>query len=239
MSAALKIRPEPGDRVTAHVATGNKTVVQQITLMDGSMVVSPEDLALLGNGSPEKGRTQLRLMIAMERDRSVASGPTEKPATVRAATPADEQAILDLLLLDVAENAAHVAPPDEARILAHIQHGTQKKGGIIGVIDGPDGKPVACCVMIELQWWWSRQYCFQELVLFVHPDHRKSNHLRDLLNFQRWVSDAMTKNFGYRVYLLCGVLGVHHVREKIMLYKRKFRQAGAIFIYPSPFAGDR
>jgi hypothetical protein len=38
---------------------------------------------------------------------------------------------------------------------------------------------------------------------------------------------------------MCGVLGVSHVREKIMLYRRKFRQAGAVFVYPSPFAEDK
>jgi hypothetical protein len=237
MSAALQLeRP-----VRAHVTVNGKTRVEQVTLMDGSMVVSPEDLALLGNGSAEKGRYQLRLMIAMERQpaRQVVMGPTEKPATVRAAVPADEAALLELLMLDVKENAEQVAPPDEGRIMAHIMHCTRRKGGIAGVIDGPDGKPVACNLLVNCQWWWSNSWYYQELVLFVHPEHRKSNHLRDLLNFQRWVSDAQTKGFGYRVYLMCGVLGVSHVREKIMLYRRKFRQAGAVFVYPSPFAEDK
>jgi hypothetical protein len=214
---------------------------EPVTLDDGSLVISVEDCKLAGDGDAKKGRYNIRLMIAMDRkqpDRETFNGPTEKPATVRAAGPGDELGILALLLEDIAENAKHIAPVDEERVLELIQTGTRMKGGIVGVIDGPGGKPVAVCVMTTFKWWWSQQFCVQEHVLFVHPDHRRSRHVQDLLQFQRWAVDAWTKSFGYRVYLLCGVLGVNNVREKVMLYRRKFRQVGAAFLYPSPFPKD-
>lgn len=241
MSITLE-RPVAGDRVAAMVVTsgpnGSRQVNQKIVLPDGSMVVTADELALLGGGDARAGRQQLRLMIELERDRKTFVGPTERPASVRRGGPEDRQAILELLLIDIAENAAAVAPVDEQRVLDQIDAGMPDKAGMIGVIDGPDGKPVAAVIMVPLMHWWSRAYYYQEATLFVHPDHRKSDHIRDLLRFQRWFVDGMTTRFGYRVYLICGVLGVHHVRRKIMLYRRQFRQVGAVFCYPSPFQGD-
>lgn len=239
VNPSVRTVPGGGERARAHVTSIQRddlsTKVTSVVLEDGSLVISPEYLAKIGRGSIDKGRNQIRLMLKLEVDHPVAEGPTEKPKTVRGGGPADEQAILDLLLLDVAENAARIAPPNEERILGHIQNATQRRGGLVGVIDSPDGKIVACCLMASMKWWWSEQIFVQELVLYVHPDHRQSNHLNDLLQFQRWAVDAWTKDFGFRVYLLCGVLGVHKVREKILMYRRKFRQAGAAFVYPSPF----
>lgn len=213
---------------------------ETITLSDGSAVLKPDEIAFLGDGDIYKARRQLRLMIANERERKPVNGPTEAPKTVRAAVPADEQAILDLLLLDVAENAAHVAPPDNDRIMEHVCSGTRRRGGIVGVINGSDRKIVAVTIMVPMQWWWSKQYFVQEMVMYVHPDHRKgTNHGQDLMQFQRWAVDTWSSKFGYRIYLLCGVLGIYKVREKIALYRRKLRQAGAVFIYPSPFPEDR
>ena len=147
-----------------------------------------------------------------------------------------------LLLGRGGKQTLHISAYQELdwQLVAHIQHGTQGKGGMVGVIDGPDGKPVAVVVMVDFQWWWSVQRAFQELVLYVHPDHRRSNHLADLIQFQKWAVDEMTKRSGYRVYLMLGVMGIHKVREKIMLYRRKLsRQVGAAWIYPSPFPEDR
>lgn len=223
-------RPEVG---------ATKTAVEQITLMDGSMVLSLDDLKVFGKGDAEAARKQLRQMIYIERETpEVFVGPSDKPTGVRAANAADEAAIFDLLMEDVAENAATVALPSEERIRSQIEFCTRGLGGIAGVIDDPSGRPVAVCLMVPFQWWWSKEYAVQELVLYVHKDHRKSRHVHDLLQFQRWVVDTWTKSFGYRVYLLCGVLGVNRVFAKISLYRRRFRQAGAAFIYPSPFPNE-
>ena len=244
MSTALQPAktPKPGDRVRAIVSTDPTDPTKNhrgwITLEDGSLVLSKDDLAVMGNGNPRVGAQEIRRMIAIERDRKVSEGNTERPTSVRIADQADEAAILDLLMMDVRDNAAMVALPDADRILEQVRVGTERRGGIVGVIDGADGKPVAVCVLVPIQWWWSQHFCFQELVLYVHPDHRKSNHFRDLVKFQRWWVEQMSKLYGYRVYLLCGVLGVHRVREKIMAYRRWFRLAGAAFVYPAPFAGD-
>ena len=99
MSATLE-RPRAGDRVAAMVVTsgpnGSRQSNQKIVLPDGSMVVTSEELALLGGGDAKAGRQQLRLMIELERDRKTFVGPTDRPATVRRGMPEDRQALLSV-----------------------------------------------------------------------------------------------------------------------------------------------
>jgi hypothetical protein len=235
MSAAIETaarKPAAGDRVAALV--NNKPAT--ITLPDGCLVLTREELAVFGDGDPVKGGREIRLMIANERERTVSEAQSPRPSDVRFAVPRDADALMELIMMDVAENAAHVAPPNESRIRGFIDAAANRRQGVLaGVIDGPDGKPVAVVLLVPMQWFWSMSFYYQELVLFVHPDHRKSTHMRGLLAFQRWWVNEMTNSYGYRVYLLCGVLGFNRVRAKIALYRRTFRQVGAVFLYPFSF----
>lgn len=200
---------------------------------DGSMVVSAEALTRFGNGDPKQGRRDLRLLLAAERESPKWSGPTVRPDTVRVAVPEDEEALLALLMDDLKVNAEHMAVISDERVLFHIQSGTRRRGGIVGVI-GPVGAPVACVILVPFQPWWSNSWWLQEVVNYVHPDHRRSSYVDALLDFVKWSSDDMTKGFGYRVPVLCGVLGAWRVRAKMALYARKFWTAGICCIYPAP-----
>lgn len=204
---------------------------------DGSLLITAEQLARLGNGDAKRGRRELRLLLEAERDPVVFDGPTPKPDTVRIATTHDEDAILELMLMDVRENAAHIAPIHEDRILAHIRSATHKLGSIIGVIDGPDKKPVAVTMLIPAQWWFSKAYYIHEALNYVHPDHRRSKHIHDLIQFGRWVGDEWSKNAGFRIFTLFNVLAAKRTREKSMLYSRKLAKAGTVYLYPSPTFG--
>ena len=239
MSAAVKTLPRPATKLGQGPA--NKALHaanEAFVLEDGSLVIPPEKLKRFGNGDAARGRQELRLLIEAENDREVHLGPAVKPASVRIAMPADEPAIMELLLADVRENAERIAVVDPERILSHLKLCTEQKGGICGVIDGPNGKPVAVCLLVPQQWWWSREWFIQEMVNFVHPDHRRSRHIHDLIAFERWVADAQSTGFGHRVYILMGVLGLNRVREKAILYRRKMRQVGWAFMYPCPYGDD-
>lgn len=204
-------------------------------MTDGSLLITAAQLARFGNGDATEGRKQLRLMLENESDRPEHQ-PTEIvcPKTIRMAGPDDEPAILDLLLQDLRENAEHIAPVDEARVMETIRAGTRQRGGLVAVIDGPDKKPVAVTILHPVAWWWSNGFHWFEIVNFVHVDHRRSHHADDLLKFQRWASDSMSKKMGAQFYLVCGVLGAWRVRAKIALYRRYFQQAGAAFVFPTP-----
>lgn len=206
----------------------NQTEVDE----NGGLYVTAEALARFGGGDARIGRKELRAMLMAERTEKTYAGPTDRPVSVRVAGPSDEQDILELLKADLAENAAQISSIDEEKILSHIQSGTRRRGGFVGVI----GKPAAAVViLVPYQWWWSNGWYFQELVNFVHPDHRKgTRHASDLIDFAKWASDEQTRGFGYRVWLLCGVLGAWRVHSKLALYRRRAWQAGGAFIYPAP-----
>lgn len=196
------------------------------------VVIPAEQIAKLGGGDRDAGLRQLRLILACETERKVSAGPTARPGNVRLAGPGDEAAILSRLLEDVAENASHIAPPSEDRIRTYID--TETRRSIVGVIDGNDGLPAAICVLIGAQWWWSDHWYLMEVCNYVHPDHRRSTHIDDLIDFERWLSDQWSEQYGYRVYLMTGVMGTRRLRAKIAMYWRRMTEVGRAFLYPPP-----
>lgn len=210
-----------------------------LTMADGSMVISPTQLMAVGNGDILRGRRELRSFLTSEQARALSNGPTKKPTTVRLGIPNDEEAILALLMMDLKENAEFIAPIDEDKVKEAIEVGTRMRGGFAGVIDGVDGVPIAVIIIHPEQWGWSQGWYFCDKYTFVHPDHRQSHHFSDLCDFAKWCVDEQTKGFGYRVYLLTGVMGTHRLWSKISTLRRKARQVGAAFCYPDPVRGGR
>lgn len=202
--------------------------------VEGGMFISDEQLSRI-HADPMKARKILRTMLAEAKAPKVIRGPTAKPDEVRIAGPNDEQAIFDLAVLDLQENAASVAPIDMAQVRELVRLGTQhKEGVVIGVIDGPDGKPVAFQILRPERWWWSKAFYLCKMVDFVHPDHRKSDHAAKLIQFAKWATDFWTQDFGYQTYLLSGVLATMRMRGKVRLYSRRLTPIGAYFLYPYP-----
>jgi len=195
-------------------------------------VITAEQLTRLGHGDRDEGLRQLRLIIACEGERKVSKGPTARPGNVRVAGREDEAPILARLLEDVAENAAHIAPPCEASIRAYLN--TSSRRSIVGVIDGDDGRPAAICVLIGAQWWWSDHWYLMEVCNYVHPDYRRSSYIDDIIDFERWLSDQWSEQYGYRVYLMAGVMGTRRLRAKIAMYWRRMTEVGRAFLYPPP-----
>ncbi len=198
---------------------------------DGSLIITAEELRGLGSGSAVRGKKELRAILAADRAQKVSGDATKRPASVKLATMEDESAVFNLVMVALKEEAIGVAPIDPVRVLEHIVSATRQKGGLMGIVHA-DGAVVGLTLMLPTRWWWSRQYHLQELLTFVHPDHRKSRHADDLLQFNKWAVETWTAGFGYQVYLLSSVLGTKRIREKILLYRRKFQMVGMSFLYP-------
>lgn len=226
-----KVLPD-GSMWTAggHKITKDGSIIQA----DGSVIVSMEQTARLGGGDAKEGRQQLRLLLADAADRSIFDGPTAKPETVRIAGVSDEPDLLALMISDLKENAERVALIDEESVLTYIQACTHRKGGVAGVIDGPEGRPIAVVMLHPFAWWFSKQHYYMEIMNYVHADHRRSQHAKELLKFQAWWADEMTRQLGYRVYLLCGVLTARRMYAKKLMYRRRFAEVGGAYLYPSP-----
>ena len=147
---------------------------------------------------------------------------TEKPYNVRVATQADEDKIFCLMYLAHKENA--MASVNYEKVWDMIRHATQRRGGVIGVIDGENGIEAMICMTLS-QWWYSDEWHIDELVNFVHPACRRSTHAKHLLLFSKWFAEQMT------MPLFVGVLSTHRTEAKVRLYERQITKGGAVFCH--------
>ena len=141
---------------------------------------------------------------------------------VRLASSEDVDGLMDLLRLACAEDGQH--PLDESK-LVNVIEGYFRKAGVLIVVIGEVGHPVAYLLMVIDQVWYSNDYQLLELSLFVHPDHRRSDYAKQLMAFSKQASDGLDLN------LTIGVLSNERTAAKVRLYQRQFNQAGAFFTY--------
>ena len=59
----------------------------------------------------------------------------------------------------------------------------------------------------------------------VHPDHRKSDKAKQLMQFSKTASEGLSLD------LTISVLSTDRTAAKVRLYQRQFENAGAFFLY--------
>jgi hypothetical protein len=143
---------------------------------------------------------------------------------VRLAVPDDLPELLELMRVACKEDAQHEM--DEERVLHMLRRYYDKQGAIIAVI-GEEGKPEAYLLMVLDEIWYAKPGTMQllELSLFVHPDYRKSDRAKQLMQFSKQASEGLALD------LTIGVFSNSRTEAKIRLYQRQFNQVGAYFMY--------
>lgn len=86
-----------------------------------------------------------------------------------------------------------------------------------------EGDLVATMGLAPGQWWYSDAKHLSEIWTFVHPQHRRSTHARDMLIF----ADAMAKDLD--VPFFAGVTSSVQTEGKCRLYRRILRPIGQSF----------
>jgi hypothetical protein len=146
-------------------------------------------------------------------------------SVVRLATPADEPELMKLCHLLHDENG--IFEMDEDMVLETLQLGTNQKGGVIGVIGTPEHLEGMIYMQVS-NFWYSRKPYLVELFNFVHPDHRRSNHAKSLIEFAKNCTTGDLK-------LVIGIISNERTKSKVKLYERQLgAPAGAFFVYPHP-----
>jgi len=144
-------------------------------------------------------------------------------AIVRLATRNDKPDLVALCHELHADNG--LFPMDEEMVDEMLERAFNRRGGIIGVIDGDD-KIAACIYILISNFWYSRQNHLEELFSFVRPEHRKSKHAATLIEFAQKCASQL------KLKLLIGVLTTHRMESKVRLYRRELGMpAGAFFVY--------
>lgn len=141
---------------------------------------------------------------------------------VRIAEPTDTDEVVDMFRLMHEENG--IFQLDEERTYNFIRMATERRHGVIGVIDGEQGIDGMICLIPD-QLWYSSEWFLNEVFNFVHPDCRKSTRAKSLIGFAKQMSDEMA------IPLILGVVSNYRTEAKVKLYERQFPKAGAFFIH--------
>lgn len=150
---------------------------------------------------------------------------------VRLATPEDETQLFALLCLLHQEMAFFSLNPE--KLIAGIRWATERKGGVIFVIE-EGAKIVATLGMTIASDWYSDDEYLLERWNFVHPNHRRnSDYARKLLEQGKW-SHEWFRAQGKSLPFFCGINTFDRLEAKVRLYARHMPCIGAYFMYGLP-----
>lgn len=105
-----------------------------------------------------------------------------------------------------------------------------KKQAIIGVV-GPVGAVEGSIYLSIEEPYYSDDFHLCEFWNVVHPDHRRSNHAKNLIEFAKRCSDETA------LTLMIGIISNHRTAAKVRLYEKRLQKAGAFFVHNPQFAG--
>lgn len=142
---------------------------------------------------------------------------------VRIATEADIPGVLRLCAMLHEENG--IATMSEDKVTGLVWRCVNRNGGILGVIGSPDAIQAMIALQID-SLWYTDDEILAEVFNFVHPEHRKSDHARRMIEFAKATSEGMG------LPLFIGVISNRRTEAKIRLYRRQLGDpAGAFFIH--------
>lgn len=145
---------------------------------------------------------------------------------VRVARKEDLDQIMDMCMSATEENGFVSASP--MRLLEQVWPALNMQEGLIGVIEGEDGRLEGGILLRIAPMWYSDDFVIEEKAIFVRPEFRnaKGGRARKLVEFAKSISDKMG------MPLAIGVLSNTRTEAKVRLYRRVFGEpAGVYFLY--------
>lgn len=116
---------------------------------------------------------------------------------------------------------------DDNKVRSMLNRAFDKQGGILAGI-GPKGNLEGLMYLLLSSFWYSNDPHWEELFLYVSPEHRKSRNAVELLRFAKWCTDQ--SDFP----LFIGILSDATTERKELLYERQLRVEGSkgrFFVY--------
>lgn len=119
---------------------------------------------------------------------------------------------------------------DDNKVKIMLSRAFDKQGGILAGVGQP-GKLEGLLFLLLSSFWYSNDPHFEELFLYVTPEHRKSRNAVELLRFAKWCTDQTN----YPLFI--GLLSNSSTERKELLYERQLHTdekdpgRGRFFIY--------
>lgn len=102
--------------------------------------------------------------------------------------------------------------------------------GLIGVI-GEVGKLEGMIILSLGNFWYTTEINLDELVNFVDPEHRSTNHSKALIGFAKNIVNELIPSYP-EMRLIVGILSVRRTAAKIRLYGQQLQNVGGFFSWP-------
>lgn len=150
--------------------------------------------------------------------------------TVRIAGPDDEDAIFRLLERLAADNSIGF-PYHEDQVRRSIRIGTERKAGLVAVVETPDKQIVGSVGLHWAQPWYSNDWFVHEVWLFVDPAYRKGTGYADAL--MRWVQGVKERgdaSTGRKTPFFTSVSSRKRLAAKMRWWGRRGEMIGAIYL---------
>jgi len=123
---------------------------------------------------------------------------------------------------------------NQAKVVEGIKVATEQRGGIIWVVEDK-GRVAATLGMVFAQEWYSDDEFLAERWNFVHPDFRKTDYARKLLEQAKWTHERLKLGEdgcdGRIIPVQVGINSFDRTAAKIRMYARQMPCVGAYFIY--------
>lgn len=115
---------------------------------------------------------------------------------------------------------------DDEKVRQMLNRAFDKQGGILAGI-GPIGKLEGLLYILLSSFWYTNDHHFEELFLYVTPEHRKSRNAVELLKFAKWCTDQTD----YPLFI--GILSDASTERKELFYERQLPEdvKGKFFMY--------
>lgn len=142
---------------------------------------------------------------------------------VRKAVPADGPELMEICRELHAENG--MFEMDDTKVVSMLERAFKQQGAIIGAL-GKTGQIEGAIFMLISSFWYTNDYCLEELFNYVRPEYRRSTNAKELINFGKRCSDEIG------VPLVIGVVSNERTKAKVGLYQRQLSDpCGAYFLH--------
>jgi hypothetical protein len=152
----------------------------------------------------------------------------EFPSGMRLAAAGDEGRLYDLFLMAHMENGW--GDVDESIVRTAIARGCKPDGVVIALVDGPERIEAAIGLHPVRPWYCSDavgNWYNSDLLIYVHPLHRRSRHAVKLFHFAQWW-EAKTG-----MPALLGLLPKDDLEDKERLFSKFGRRIGGLYVIDS------
>lgn len=142
---------------------------------------------------------------------------------VRKAVPADEPELMEICRELHAENG--MFEMNESKVRHMLERAFTQQGALIGAL-GATGSIEGAIFMLITSFWYTNDWCLEELFNYVRPEHRRSTNAKELINFGKRCSDELG------IPLVIGVVSNERTKAKVGLYQRQLADpVGAYFLH--------